>query len=76
MPWNAFVLIDLAATVAVASISFYVMEKPIIAWGRKLGSARRAEKESSNLGLGGYTPPVFRKSAQGVDNKRLTTDTF
>ena len=76
MPWNAFVLIDLAATVAVASISFYVMEKPIIAWGRKLGSSRRVARESSNLGLEGYTPPVFRKSAQGVDNKQLTTDTF
>ena len=75
MPWMAFVLVDLAATVALASISFYLLEKPIIAWGRKLGS-RRERADSSELGLTGYTPPVFRKSAQAIDNKQLTTDSF
>lgn len=75
MPWMAFVLVDLAATVALASISFYLLEKPIIAWGRKLGS-RRARTISSESGPTGYTPPVFRKSAQAIDNKQLTADSF
>ncbi len=75
MPWNIFVLIDLAATVAVASISFYLLEKPIIAWGRKIGSSRTWQA-NSDLGLTGYTPPVFHESAQRIDNKQLTTDSF
>jgi|SRR5579871_5298291 len=76
MPWYAFAVIDLAATVAVASISFYVMEKPIIALGRKLSRLGRDDRESSNVELRGYTPPIFHKSEQSIDNRQLTTESF
>ena len=76
MPWKAFVLVDAAATVAVASISFYLMEKPILAWGRTIGRFRQDRRASSDLELTGYTPPTFGKSAQSIDGKPLTTDSF
>jgi peptidoglycan/LPS O-acetylase OafA/YrhL len=65
--------VDAVVTVVVASISFYLMEKPIIAWGRKIGSSRRERKDSSELGTNGVHPPLFRKSAQGVDNKPVAS---
>lgn len=75
-PLAVLFLVDAVVTVIVASLSYYFMEKPIIAWGRKIGSSRREPKGSSDLELGGYTPGCFPKSAQRIDNKRLTTDTF
>ena len=73
-PWALFFAANAVATVAVATASFYVMEKPIIAWGRKIGRSR--ERKSSEMEQKGYTPPRFAECAQPVDNKPLTTSNF
>jgi peptidoglycan/LPS O-acetylase OafA/YrhL len=73
-PWALVVFADAAATLIVASISFRFMEKPVIAWGRKIGRLRE-QKESSDLELA-MAAATFRKNAQGVENKRLTSETF
>lgn len=75
-PWAVLVLVDAAATVAVASISFYFMEKPIIAWGRKIGSSRRERRDIPDLVREGVHPPCFPKSVQRIDNKQVPTGTF
>jgi peptidoglycan/LPS O-acetylase OafA/YrhL len=43
IPAGLFFIVDAIATVALASISFFVVEKPIIAWGRKLGNSRQTD---------------------------------
>jgi peptidoglycan/LPS O-acetylase OafA/YrhL len=75
-PATVFFVVDAIVTVIVASISFYVMEMPIIGWGRKIGRSSRERKASSEMEQMGYTPPTFRKSAQAIDNKQVTNITF
>jgi peptidoglycan/LPS O-acetylase OafA/YrhL len=76
MPATVLFVVDAIVTVIVASISFYVMEKPIIGWGRKIGGSSRERKASSEMEQMGYTPPSFRKSAQAIENKQVTSSTF
>jgi peptidoglycan/LPS O-acetylase OafA/YrhL len=76
MPAVGLFLVDAIATIGVATISFYLMEKPIIAWGRKMGGDSRERKASSEMEQMGYTSPSFRKSAQTVDKKQVTSSTF
>jgi peptidoglycan/LPS O-acetylase OafA/YrhL len=76
MPAAGLLFVDAIATIGVATISFYLMEKPIIAWGRKIGGGARERKASSELEQIGHPPPTFRKSAQAVENERLTSGTF
>jgi peptidoglycan/LPS O-acetylase OafA/YrhL len=75
-PATVFFVVDAIATVILASTSFYLMEKPIIGWGRKIGSSSRARNASSEMERMGHTPPYFRKSAQGVENEQLTSRSF
>jgi peptidoglycan/LPS O-acetylase OafA/YrhL len=57
VPSAIFFLVDAIATVVVATLSFYLMEKPIIAWSRKVGAVR--ERNARAVRMSKLTEPVL-----------------
>jgi len=49
IPSTMFFVIDAIMTVALAATSFYIMEKPIIAWGRKIGNSRQRDDRAVRM---------------------------